>query len=123
MFGTMSVLELVWILVAVIGASITSVNTQHAWSDYRFIKRNNIFNGRRIVARTAAWTEALRLTIQIIFIAIGVLAALIPDPVVPHLPLKVVILGYLVRLGLIISSILLTIKSELLRRMRRAIHP
>lgn len=120
--GTLSGLELLWILVALIGAAITTYNTVHAHGDYQYVKHNNISNGRRIVARTAYWTEAMRLVIQVIFLIIGVMAAFIPDPSSYGLPLKSIVIGYFIRVGLIVSSILLTVKSEMLRRMRRAIH-
>lgn len=119
----LSVIEAIWVVVALVGLVFTSYNTAHAWRDYNYIKRSNIFNGRRIVARTSAWTEGMRAAIQAIFVAIGVGAGTIPDTPIPNAPLNIQIVQELVRWGLIVSSILLAVKSYMLARMRNRINP
>lgn len=119
----LSGLEALWVVVALVGLVLTTYNASHAWRDYRYILKHGITNGRRIVGRTAALTEVTRVAVQIIFLGIGIGAGTIPDPpAAVNVPLNVVIVQFVGRWGLILSSVLITYQSYQLRRMRNKIN-
>lgn len=118
----LSVIEALWVMVSLTGLIFTAINTKHAWRDYNHIKRSNIFNGRRTVGRTAAWTELMRTIVQVIFVSIGIGAGTIPDAPIPNAFLNIQIVQATIRWGLISASIFITLQSYLLSRMRSRIN-
>ena len=118
-YGSVSDIEILWILVALTGLAVTSFNLRDAYNDFLFLRENGIFNGRRAVAKTTLYTESTRFVIHSIFLTIGVLAGLLPEaPDTLDLPAIQVAIGAAIRWGLIIGGVLLMSQSIALRWMR-----
>ena len=58
---TISVLEVLYALVAVYGLVVTALNAWDAWGDYQFILQRTLNGGRRLVARGNIRRECLRM--------------------------------------------------------------
>lgn len=111
-YGSVSDIELIWTLIAVIGACFSVYNLKEAYKDFKTLGYIDRKNGRGLIARTTLKSELARLVIQIIFITIGVFAMLITEvPLPPDTPFKIVAIGFVFRWGIIISSLLITFKS------------
>jgi hypothetical protein len=83
-YGTVSDVELVWTIIATVGAGFSIYNLRDALKDRAALKRLHNRNGRWLLANFAIRAEAARLAIQLIFLTIGILAMLIvdaPDPI------------------------------------------
>lgn len=119
--GTVSDIEILWVALAVAGMIFTLLNLGEARADVRWVKTSGITNGRRVLARTGLWMELCRFFIQAIFCAIGILAMFLHDPPNHMLPLTQEITRAFITWGLIISSGLLTFKTYLARRVRKAL--
>lgn len=118
-YGTISDIELVWTLIASIGAFYSLWNLREAIVDLRALGK--IGNGRRLVAWTTLQSEIARLLVQLIFIAIGIGAMLLPDASQRDLPTRYVLYGALIRWGLIVASLLILYKSYLAHRVRKTL--
>lgn len=120
-FGTVSDIEFAWTLIATIGAGFSLYNLKEAFKDYRVLSFINKKNGRGAIARLTLKSESARLTIQLIFFTIGFLAMLVPEgpSTIPGAPLQVVLLGLVFRWGIIVSSILITLKSYWAYQVRK----
>lgn len=119
-YGTIEDIEILWTLLAMGGLGLASVLLYSAYGDYRAVKRQGIRNGRRVLAVLAVQTETLRAVIQAIFLAIGVAAMFVPSPVGDR-PHSAVVVGILIRWGLIVASVCLSYKSYLTWRARKRI--
>lgn len=118
-YGSVSDIEVLWVVVALVGLAVTGFNFADAVRDRKYLIDNGISNGRRIVADTQVYTEFTRLSIHTIFATIGVLAMFLAEaPNSPDQPWPAVAIGVAIRWGLIVSSILLMSQSIALRRMR-----
>lgn len=119
-FGTVSDVEVLWTLLAFVGAVFSGINIGAAWGDYSYLKRQEIVNGRAYLARNALIAEVCRFVIQNIFVAIGLGAMTLtpPNPDI-ELPLKLKIFSVLFQWGFITASALLTFKTWLLYRTRK----
>lgn len=117
-YGSVSDIEILWSVIAAVGLSYSLYNLRDALKDYDFIKHHKISNGRRILARHAVYGEGIRAAIQGIFLTVGILAAFVPEAPPVEAITVISILGLIIRWGLILSSVLLTIKSYLGKRSR-----
>lgn len=110
-YGTVSDIELVWTIIALVGLGFGAFNLNDALGDLDALNQLGIQNGRRIVAKFAIRQEIMRMTMQTIFAAIGILAMLLPEP--PSAPLTTVqaFIGFCIRWGLIVSSAIVLTKS------------
>lgn len=118
-YGTLSDIEVAWTVVALVGLIVTCFNLREAIKDYRFLQRNEIFNGRRLVARVALKTEMTRVYVQSVFLSIGIAAGFVPEaPSQLDQPWAILVIGFLVRWGLITAAILIAMQSVWLRRLR-----
>jgi hypothetical protein len=121
-YGTVSDVELVWTIIATVGAGFSIYNLRDALKDRAALKRLHNRNGRWLLANFAIRAEAARLAIQLIFLTIGILAMLIVDaPDQLHQPPLIVALGIVFRWGLIVSALLLTLKSYWGYSLRRTL--
>ena len=121
-YGTVEDIEIMWVLVAAFGLVYSILNFKDAKEDFDFVKKNGIFNGRRVAAWVSFWSEMMRGAIQTIFLTIGLLVLMLPSPPpASKLPWEQVAAGFFVRWGLITSSILLSVKSYIARRARKEI--
>jgi len=120
-YGTVSDIELIWTLIAIVGLFFSLHNFKQSHEDLKFLRENGIGNGRVIIARFAMRAEAARALIQMIFITIGISAMFLEEADQGALPLKFIIFGAIFRWGLIISAGLLTYKSYLAYEVRRAL--
>lgn len=119
-YGTVSDIEILFSLISFIGAAFSIFSSYEAIKDYQALNKAKIGNGRRLLAWTSVQTEIARVIIQLIFLTIGILAATIAEmPPQLHLPLEVVIFGFIFRWGLILSSLLLMYKSILAYLVRQ----
>lgn len=119
-YGSVSDIELLWTLIALVGAGFSLYNVRDALKDYNSLGADP--NGKRELASVAVKTEAGRLVVQCIFVAIGIAAMFVPEvPAAVEQPLSIEIVGFLVRWGIIASSVILTWKSYLVWRLRRTL--
>lgn len=116
--STLSDIEALWIGVAAIGALVTAVNLVDSIQDKHSLTKKNIRNGRRLIANVTLLNESTRILIHLIFLAIGVLAATLPDAP-SSIPATQQVISFLIRWGLITASVLLVTQSVSLRLMRR----
>lgn len=117
-YGPVEDIELMWALIALIGVIYSSINVREALSDWNFVRERHITNGRRLLARAQLAAESLRLFVLLVFLIIGVLATTIENPAPSHLPTNVVVIQFIIRWGLIASSVALVVKSYLAKRVR-----
>lgn len=119
-YGTVSDIEIVWVLLACIGILFSSYNVFCAWGDLRwFLKLKLPPNGRRDIAISTVIVESARLVILSIFLAIGIVSMTIPDVDPKVLPTNLVVAGILIRWGLIGSSCLMIVQSIVNANVRR----
>lgn len=100
----MTLVEIVWILIAAVGVRFAFLNAREALNDYQAVGGKQ--NGRRTIALNTIRREAVRLLIGLDFLTIGVLALL--DTVG----------GGAIALGLLLASAGHTLNSYLDRRER-----
>jgi hypothetical protein len=120
-YGTVSDIEILWVLVALVGCIYSVFNIRASQRDFDWLNENKIENGRRTLARYQLLAELLRAATQTIFLTIGVLAGFLPEP--PPVPLTHIqsIVGFAARWGFITASVFLTIKSYLGYRVRQVL--
>lgn len=122
-YGSVSDIELVWTLIAVVGFGLSTFNVRASLRDCRWLRETlGDRNGRWNIAWTQFKLEASRAFCQIVFFTIGVLAMLIPDAPTAHQPLRYVLLGAFFRWGLIAVSTLVTWQSWLNYRLRSTLN-
>lgn len=111
-YGPVEDIEVVWTLIAFIGAIFSVYNVREARKDLHALSTIDKNNGRGKLGRFAIKTEVARLAIQLIFLLIGVLAMSVQSRGTPAgTPWNIVLLGIIFRWGLIIASLLVTLKS------------
>lgn len=145
--GTVSELEVVWVMVAAVGFIFSIVNFRESIGDIRALylppgikrqwsmldlfvanygkgppRRTPLTNGRYPIAWSSARVESARLLIQLIFLSIGVAAMTVPDIEFDALSLHYQIVSLMFRWGLMTSSLLVTLQSIENRRMRANVH-
>jgi hypothetical protein len=119
-YGTVADIEIAWTLIAVFGAALSVTNVRDALADLRATGHLRALNGRRTIAVTGLKVEIARLSIQLIFTLIGLLAMLVDDPPpVTMLPWELAVLGIVFRWGLILSAVLVLYQSIENRRLRQ----
>lgn len=74
--GTVSWIELAWLVTAIVGLFLSHLNGWEAILDFRAL--NGRKNGRRRIAVGSIRREALRGVVNAIFLGIGIVAALVP---------------------------------------------
>lgn len=118
-YGSVSDVEILWVLVALVGLVYSILNILDARGDKEYLDTHNIQNGRRALAKYQLIAEYLRAAIQLIFAMIGLAAMTLPEvPNSAHLPRHELIIRVLLTYGLIAASIMLSIKSYLGYRVR-----
>lgn len=118
-YGSVSDIEIAWVLIALVGLAYSLFNVREALADIDWLETNKISNGRRQLAKYQLAAECLRSAVQLLFVTVGILAMFVPEtPDMLALPTLQVVLGFLIRWGLITASIMLTIKSYLGKRVR-----
>lgn len=121
-YGSVSDIEIVWVLVAVVGLTFSLFNFRDALRDKARLIRAKVSNGRMLVAQANLLGEATRAVKQAIFATIGALAMLLPEvPPQANIPLKNQLIGFFIRWGLITASALTTYQSYLGWQIRRAL--
>ena len=119
-YGTVSDIEIVWTLIALVGAVVSIYNFREARDDCTALREAGLFNGRWLVARSTKWVEGLRLFVQAVFGAIGVMTMFFPEtPDQLDQPWYVVVFGILATWGLIGSSLAITTQSFINAYVRR----
>lgn len=119
-YGTVQDIEILWTIVALIGAIFSIHNLREALKDYRALTLTAKTNGRGTIARFNLKSESVRLIIQTIFFTIGILAMLIPGgDYPPGTETLLIVVGAIVRWGIILSSVLISLKSFWAWQIRR----
>ncbi len=72
--GAVSIIEMIWMTLAVIGSFFSAINARDAWLDLHALE--GATNGRRLLAIGAVRRESLRLVIYLIYLVIGVSAGI-----------------------------------------------
>ena len=110
LIGSISTVELAWLITALVGLYLSGLNAWEAVLDYRALGGRK--NGRRRIAIGTVRREALRGLVNSIFLGIGIVAAATPaNP-------SATPLGAAVSLGLLIASIAYNLNSALDRSDR-----
>lgn len=118
-YNTIEDIEILWTLISAIGLGFSLWNLSEAKKDKVAIARANIGNGRSNIARTVLKAEIARVIKQLIFLIIGILAMTLPStPDQLDQPPKMVIIGIVLRWGLIIASALTSYQAYLAYRLR-----
>lgn len=120
-YGTVSDIEILITLIALVGIVFGVYNIRDAWKDRRKIVIAKVFNGRRLIANFAVRGEIARVYMQSVFAALGLLAMTLPEAPVQNQPLKIVIFGAIFRWGLISVTAVCLFKSIDSWRVRRAV--
>lgn len=121
-YGSVSDIEIVWTLIALVGVSFAFFNLIEAIRDLEALKAIGDADGRRMIAWLTIRLETTRVVIQSIFILIGILAMTIVDPPDQRaLPTKIIVVNALFRWGLVVSALLICYQSYANFQMRRVI--
>lgn len=121
-YGPVADIEIVWTIIALVGLIYSLFNVKDANGDLKVLREAGVGNGRLTLAKYQMQAESLRTAIQAVFLSIGLAAMALPSaPDNLDLPLRQIVIQVLVTYGLIISSVLLTIKSYLGYRVRRVL--
>ena len=108
--GSMSLIEIAWLLTALTGLYLSGLNAWEAILDYHALGGRR--NGRRRIALGTVRREALRGLVNAIFLGIGIVAAATPaNP-------SATPLGVAVSLGLLLASVAYNLNSALDRADR-----
>lgn len=119
-YGTVSDIELVWVIIALVGAIFSAFNLKNAIDDFRALHLLDRANGRGLIARNTFKSEAARLATQSIFLLAGLLIMTIPDsPDTPGRPWNVILIGAVVRWGFVTASILVSLQGYWSYQVRR----
>ena len=110
LIGSVSPIELAWLLSAVSGLYLSRLNAWEAVLDFRAL--NGRRNGRRRIATGTIRREAVRGFVNAIFLGVGIVAALTPAN--PH----ATPLGVAVSLALLLASVAYNLNSFLDRQDR-----
>lgn len=76
LIGGFSLIEIIWTLVAFVGAAVGLFNVGEAVRDLRAL--GVLSNGRRIIAKATIRREGIRLLVFVLYISVGVSAGLTP---------------------------------------------
>lgn len=101
---TITWLEVAWMLVALPGAVLWMMNRRSAVLSLRAARRLRVGNGRRVYANFAVRETSAWLTIELIFVAMGVLSMTV-EPTASEVKWP----SYGIAVGLIVSSILISV--------------
>lgn len=111
-YGPVEDIEVVWTLIALIGAGFSIYNVREAVKDLGALSTIDKGNGRGRLGRFAIKTEVARLLSQIIFLIIGALAMTVATVSSPKgLPWNLQLLSIVFRWGLITASVLVSLQS------------
>lgn len=111
----------VWTLIGLVGALFAALNTVGAIHDLMVAERYVNNRPYRLFAVAVAFTEAARLVVQLIFVAIGVLAMLLPPGGPPASAPEIVQLYILVfKWGLVLAAFLTASQTVVIYLARRA---
>ena len=118
-YGPVADIEILWTLIALVGAGFSYYNVRDALEDWR-TARDLPGNGRKWIAAVSLRLESARMAIQLIFALIGFLAMLLAETE-PSLqqPWHVTAIGVTIRWGLIVCSVLIFMQSVENRRLRQ----
>lgn len=110
--GYVSDIEIMWVLIALFGAVFSAHNLNESRKDLAILKERGITNGRQKIAKTGFRAEVARLTVQVIFITVGIIAMTFQDPpAVVHEPLKLMLFRFIFQWGFIVGSAMLSLSS------------
>jgi hypothetical protein len=101
-----------WTGIAIVGLVCCWINATEATADLRAVETSKANGARRLIARSSRQGEVVRVCVQVIFVAIGVVA-IFPRSFSPRF------IGDLVQFGLIGGAALITFQSMLAIRTRR----
>jgi hypothetical protein len=118
-YGTVSDVEIVWTLIALIGAIFSIHNLIQSLGDKKYLDRMGIENGRLTLAKFSILMEGCRVAIQTIFMTIGIGSMFLADVSEHNLPTTYVVFGAIFRWGLIFAASLVTFKSYLGWQVRK----
>lgn len=118
-YGTVSDIEILWVIIALIGLLFSVVNGVDAFRDKTALTEKGISNGRAKIAKVQEFQEWGRAVFQMIAGSIGLVAMLLPAPPNVHLPLKQAIAEQLVQWGLIACSAIVTLQSYMSNHVRK----
>lgn len=116
-FGTASLIEIAWTLLAAIGALYHMRGVHDAGGDLSFLKRAGLNGRRRVVALRNLRSEITRLFVKTIFFGVGVVALVTPPPERTSNTTASLIAG----VGLVLALLALTFDSFLERQDRETL--
>jgi hypothetical protein len=122
-YGTVSDIEIAWILITATGLIFSIYNVFNAQKDFQGVKKLGLpaDDPRTRVAIIARRSEVARAVIQSIFLTIGLMIATIPETPTPYLSLKLQIFRFIFTWGFIVCGLLIAIKSYWGFQLRREI--
>lgn len=121
-YGSVEDIEVLWSIIAIVGACFSVYNIREAYRDLRALSYEAARNGRGKFGRLLLKNEIARLIIQLIFLTIGILAMTVTSGgTPPGTPLNLIILGIIFRWGLITASLLVSLISFWAYQTRREI--
>lgn len=110
-YGSVGDIEIMWCIIAACGLVFSCYTLYRALGDRRYLIVEGIGNGRRKIAAYTIFAEGARAAIQLIFLCIGILSLFLPQSNTNQLPTPQLVEIILIQWGLIVSSVLLTLKS------------
>jgi hypothetical protein len=111
-YGTVSDIELVWILSNSLGLLFSSWCIKDARKDRRALDVKRIRNGRRLIANFAIRSEAMRATVLLLFLLVGIMSAFLPDVGTnAHVPHIYTLFGAAFRWTFLLCSWIISAKS------------
>ena len=117
-YGTVSDIEILWVVIAIIGFLVSAWNFWQAHLDCRALKTMKEPNGRRLIAKASRFQDATRMSVHAIFITIGLLAMTQKDVNNELLTDTQLALRFSITWGLVLGAVLLVTQSMVARNLR-----
>lgn len=120
-YGSVSDIEIVWVLLTGLALIFSLYNMWASILDYRYLRLLHLPpNGRKDQAEGTIIAETARTMILLIFLSIGIIAMTLPEaPPNLDIPRNQEIASILIRWGLIASAVLIAVQSVNNARIRR----
>lgn len=111
--STITLLELIWVIINVIGLFFTMWESWEAYKDIQYLKASGKNGFRKLVAKSALFGDVGRAFVMWLFFALGIDAMTQPNPAAP------LTFQYVFYVSVfILSAVILVVKSYEIRRTR-----
>lgn len=120
-YGTVSDIEIMWMVINGLGLSFSLYNLWENWKDFNSASKVRTRNGRYVLALAAVKIELARTLILTILLTLGVLSMTLPDTPTDLLTTQQLLITIFFKWGLMVSAALIAYQSYLNREARKRV--